>query len=278
MGADVVGYDITISFGNFQETYPTHWEVGKVLLEWCKKFVFQKEETESGYVHWQCRVHLIKPKTLQTVLKQVAPVVGGNWSITSNGVHEKGSFNYVMKADSRVDGPWNEQDFENAPTMTRQLAYFLKQDMRPWQNQLEASIQETDDRSIKMIYDEVGNSGKSIFAEYLEYKGLAFELPPLRAFEDLMQFAFGFKDQKCYLVDMPRALKKDKLSEFYSGLECLKNGVVWDKRYAAKKRRMDRPQIVVFTNVLPAFEFMSADRWVVYKMETDFSLSIYAKT
>jgi hypothetical protein len=150
--------------------------------------------------------------------------------------------------------------------------------MRPWQNQLEASIQETDDRSIKMIYDEVGNSGKSIFAEYLEYKGLAFELPPLRAFEDLMQFAFGFKDQKCYLVDMPRALKKDKLSEFYSGLECLKNGVVWDKRYAAKKRRMDRPQIVVFTNVLPAFEFMSADRWVVYKMETDFSLSIYAKT
>ena len=107
---------------------------------------------------------------------------------------------------------------------------------------------------------------------------LALELPALRQFEDLLQFAYRFENQKAYLVDMPRAMKKDKLSEFYSGLECLKNGVVWDKRYAAKKRsrRMDRPQIIVFTNTLPAWEFMSKDRWACYEMDDDYTLTSFS--
>lgn len=272
MGKDIVGYDITIP----ADSYPSHWELGNALSEWCKKFTFQLELSESGYKHWQCRVHLIKAKTPESVIKQIAPIIKGNWSPTSNETHTKGSFNYVMKADTRVEGPWKDEDFANAPVMTRQLSEFVQYDLRPWQQQIFERVQVPDNRSIIMIYDTIGNSGKSIFAEYLEYKQLAFELPPLRAFEDIMQFAFGFKDQKCYLVDMPRAMKKDKLSEFYSGLECLKNGVVWDKRYNAKKRRMDRPNIIVFTNTLPAFEFMSADRWEVYEMTHEFCLKAFS--
>ena len=29
---------------------------------------------------------------------------------------------------------------------------------------------------------------------------------------------------KCYIIDMPRGLKKDKMGDFYSGVEELKNG------------------------------------------------------
>lgn len=106
----------------------------------------------------------------------------------------------------------------------------------------------------------------------MEYEGLAYEVPPFRLMEDIMQCAMGVKAQKCYIIDMPRALKKDKLSEFYSGLECLKNGVCYDKRYSFKKRRMDRPQIAVFTNVEPCWAYMSLDRWEIYDMKPDFSL------
>lgn len=258
------------------DKYSNEAELGTALNGWCSKYVFQKEQGDTGYVHWQCRVSLIKKRRMAEVLTIIVPKVGGHWSPTSSKVHAAGSFNYVLKEDTKLAGPWTEKSFLDPPKLTRQLKIFMAQEKRAWQSGLENMIRIEDDRKIILIYDTVGNSGKSIFAEYLEYHRLALELPPLRAFEDLLQFAYGFDDQKAYLVDMPRAMKKDKLSEFYSGLECLKNGVVWDKRYAAKKRRMDRPQVVVFTNTLPAWEFMSIDRWSCWKMSTNYSLISFA--
>lgn len=267
--AQITGFDVTIP----KNEYNSHSELGLALKEWCKSFVFQLEKGEkTGYEHWQCRVRLIKKKRLNEVIEQIAPTIKGHWTATCKSVHKANSFNYVMKGDTRLEGPWEDKDFINPPKLTRQLKTFLEHELRPWQKFLMDKIIIPDDRKIMFIYDNIGNSGKSIFAEFLEYKGVACELPPLRAFEDLMQFAAGLQDQKCYLIDMPRALKKDKLSEFYSGIECLKNGILWDKRYSAQKRRQDRPNIVVFANELPAFEFMSKDRWCVMQMTINLSL------
>jgi hypothetical protein len=63
---------------------------------------------------------------------------------------------------------------------------------------------------------------------------------------------------------MPRGMKKDKLGDFYSGIEVIKNGVAYDKRYTAKKIRFNRPRIFVFTNTLPELNLMSKDRWVIW--------------
>lgn len=263
-------WDITV-FEGHNDFGLDRMRVMELLNGWCKKWVFQLEECpETKNQHFQCRVSLVKKKRLSEVLAQIP--LKGNWSRTSNAVHVGQNFNYVMKEDTKIDGPWSDMDYEKPPPLTRQLKTFMQQEMRPWQRDVLRWCEMTDDRSIKMIYDTEGNSGKSIMAEYLEYKGLAFELPPLRVMEDIMQFVFGFKNQKVYLIDMPRAMKKDKLGDFYAGLECLKNGVCYDKRYAAKKRRFDRPQVVVFTNVLPAWEHMSADRWEVYQMTDEYAL------
>ena len=147
--------------------------------------------------------------------------------------------------------------------------------MYPWQAQVDAMALEEDDRSIKLIYDRLGNNGKSILSEYLEYKRVALEIPPMRVMKDIMQFCMSFPTHKTYLVDMPRAMKKDKLGEFYAGLECLKNGYLYDKRYGAKKRRIDRPQVIVFTNALPVWDFMSSDRWEVWETTRDRDLKRY---
>lgn len=155
--------------------------------------------------------------------------------------------------------------------LTRQLKTFMKvieeTGMYEWQKKLYQLVQQEDDRTIKVIYDATGNAGKSIFCEYLMYNKLAFEIPPLRSMEDIMQMSMCIKPQKCYLIDMPRGMKKDKLGEFYSGLECLKNGYMYDKRYSFKMRRIDRPQICCFTNMLPKMELLSADRWELYRLE-----------
>ncbi|AXQ65784.1 MAG: replication associated protein [Cressdnaviricota sp.] len=267
--SQITMFDITFPL----ERYENELELGKGLNGWCSKYVFQKEKSDSGYEHWQCRVQLVKKRRVSEVLNMISPVIGGHWSPTCNKTHHSNSFNYVMKEDTKVAGPWTEKSFMDPPVLTRQLKAFMEKEKRGWQEDVEEIVRQVDDRKITLIYDTIGNSGKSIFAEYLEYHRLALELPPLRQFEDLLQFAYGFENQKAYLVDMPRAMKKDKLSEFYSGLECLKNGVVWDKRYAAKKRRMDRPQIIVFTNTLPEWTFMSKDRWACYEMDDDYTLS-----
>lgn len=273
--AQVVGFDVTIPKNKYRE-----WrELGKQLNEWCKKWVFQEEKGEGGYEHWQVRLHLIQKKTHAGMISDLkmgqGPIsdIGGHWSVTSGGVHLNNKFNYVMKKDSRVDGPWKDSDYQEPAVMTRQLRYFLENDMYPWQTEVMGWCQEPDDRKVDLILDRVGNSGKSILAEYLEYHGLAFEMPPLRQMEDIMQFAYSFPVQKAYLIDMPRAMKKDRLGDFYAGLESIKNGVCYDKRYCGKKRRFDRPRVIVFSNCAPDWKFLSADRWNVYDMLPDKSLN-----
>lgn len=260
----VKGYDFTV----FEAHNDWGLDVGKMqteLNQWGSKWVFQLEECpETKRLHFQGRLHLHKKLRARELAARCT--FKAHWSVTSQSVHEGQKFNYVTKADTRVQGPWTDTEFETPPVLTRQLVTFKDKVKYPWQQQVEEWCGLEDDRSIKLIYDVQGNSGKSIMCEYLEYEKLAFEIPPLHQMEDIMQFCMSFKSQKVYLIDMPRAMKKDKLAGFYSGLECLKNGYVYDKRYAAKRRRFDRPQVVVFTNVLPAWEFMSKDRWEPYEM------------
>ena len=265
-------FDVTIWPAHHD--YKSWREVAEAAAPVFKKFVFQKEvapNAEGDGTHWQFRGALHKQEWASNVIKDLIPKFPGHWTLTSKDVHDSARhFNYVMKEQTKVEGPWSEKDLEKEEVkMTAQLEQFLTFDLYPWQQTLQEMISVVNFRTIILIYDPHGNAGKSIFAEYLEYKGLAFELPPMRAMEDIMQFAYSFDDQKCYLVDMPRGMKKDKLADFYAGLECLKNGVVWDKRYGGKKRRMTRPHIVVFTNMLPVFSLMTPDRWVVKEMTPD---------
>lgn len=261
----VCTYDFTLPKN---ETYNTFQDViNLVCKDWAKKWTFQLERGDSGYEHWQGRVSLIKKRRISELLGKWC--IGGHISITST----EGQNNfYVTKADTRVLGPWKDDEYVEPPILTRQLNHFMKQEMRPWQQQVEQFVREEDDRSIKLIIDKIGNSGKSIMCEYLEYNQLAYEIPPMREMQDIMQCVMGIPTHKAYLIDMPRALKKDKLASFYSGLESLKNGVAYDPRYSFKKKRFNRPQVIVFTNTDPDFSLLSEDRWELYDMTIMMSL------
>lgn len=273
MATQCYTYDFTIHEGHNPCGLDRDWVIEK-LKGWCKKWVFQLEKgSKTGRLHFQGRVSLIDKKRLKELIAQIP--LKADWSLTCKKVHDGCNFNYVMKEDTRVEGPWKDEDFPDLPKVTKQLTNFMAKELYPWQAQVLEIAQTYDERSIHMIWDEEGNVGKSTFAEFLEYKRIAFELPPMKNIEDIMQFVYGFQDQKCYLVDMPRGMKKDKLGEFYAGIECLKNGVCYDKRYTAKKRRFDRPQIVIFSNVLPDFSLLSNDRWQIWKMLPTKALAAY---
>jgi len=261
-------FDFTLKFQD------ERWEdIGTWLNGWCKKWVFQKEvgSGETEYVHWQGRVSLIVKKRFSTLLKQLKnDEMPFHWSITSSETHTSGSFNYVLKNDGRLDGPWTDKDYEEPPKLTWQLQVFMdnhKDDLYPYQKWIMDYLQgEKEMRNIICIVNEGGFTGKSLFAEFLEYQRLAYEIPPFTTSEDIMQCVMNIKEQKAYLIDMPRAMPKERLAGFYAGIEALKDGKCYDKRYAFKKRRMNRPKVIIFTNKFPKLEYLSADRWTLYSV------------
>ena len=269
-------YDFTIP----EVSFDTPEELCIELNKWFKKWCFQLEEGEdSGYRHFQGRGSLIKRKRF-THLKNSeqfkTAFKGIHISPTSSEVHDKGgisSFSYVMKADTKVGPTYNDTEWQEPPPMTQQLQTFLTAvegtGLYPYQTELEQKFQRTDDRHITYIVDLVGNVGKTMFCEWMEYRRLCCGIPTMLNMEDIMQAVMCLPKSKAYVIDMPRALKKEKLYAFYSGLEELKNGRVYDKRYNFKVARFNRPQIFVFSNNFPEFGVMSMDRWEVYTINSD---------
>lgn len=227
---------------------------------WFKKWIFQKEQTENGYVHWQCQGSLIKKRRLQEILPKLTDA-GLKFGYMAPLSIEGRENIYCMKADTRIDGPWRDDD-PPPPVLTKQVEKI--KELYPWQKTIIDLLETWDDRSIHVVYDQPGNSGKSGFCEWLEYHDYAFEIPTMRLMEDIMQCVMSIPAKSAYLIDMPRAMKKEKLYDFWSGIECLKNGHVYDKRYKFKKRRQNRPNIILFTNDIPQQELMSRDRWVIW--------------
>jgi len=261
----LVSFDITLKYG---DEWSDHRTLNAALATIFKKFVFQKERgEETDYIHWQIRGTLHKKSTYGNVMSDCVPVVPGHWSITSKDTHLAGNqFNYVMKAQTRLDGPWSDKDkVREPPTVTIQLELYWKQDKYPWQVDAERLIVDYNCRFLHYVWDPHYNSGKSVFSEDIEYRGLAEELPPTceRA-EDIIQFVYGMPTAKAYTFDLPAALPKKHMRQFYTGLECLKNGYLYDKRYEGKKRRISRPTLMIFANTLPIFNLMAPDRWKVW--------------
>jgi len=258
------------------ETFTDETELRHLLSGIAKKYVFQLEQGDSGYRHYQGRLSLIKKRRRQEkhlLLKLFKDTPPNYIEPTVNVEFHTGESFYQVKEDTRLNGPWTDRD--EIKVKTRQLTNFIENEMYQWQKEIFQMCRVYDGRKIDLIYDPNGNIGKSIMSEYLEYEGLAEEIPPFRLMDDIFQWVATRPIKKSYIVDMPRGMKKDKLGDFYSGLEVIKNGVAYDKRYTAKKIRFDRPRVFVFTNTLPVFKLMSIDRWNVWEVNPQFELTPY---
>jgi len=67
-----------------------------------------------------------------------------------------------------------------------------------------------------------------------------------------------------YFIDLPRAIRKDKLSGLFSGIETIKGGFAYDPRYEFKSEDFDSPYICVFSNIVPDLSMLSLDRWNIW--------------
>jgi hypothetical protein len=233
------------------------------LTDLAKAWAFQLELSATGYLHFQGRFSLNEKKRLGSVLRLLQSSSGVWTTVHLSPTSSKGSksMSYVMKVDTRQEGPWTDKTSKPSyiPRQVREI-----RDLRPWQQTIWDQAEDWDPRTINLVFDEVGNIGKSVLVTKMMVMKRGRKIPPMNDYQDLLAMVMDTPTSRCYLVDMPRALKKDKLGQFYSAIEDIKNGYAYDKRYSFKEKFFDSPNVWVFANVLPDFTLLSADRWKIW--------------
>nr|WAE42423.1 MAG: replication associated protein [Cressdnaviricota sp.] len=258
MSTPVHVYDLTIACSGV-----TKEKLISFFRKYSKKFCFQQEKGEkTGYDHFQCRMSLKEKRRLTNVVEILNQegVIGGHLSPTSKE-NQTNCF-YVCKDDTRVAGPWKDDDPE--PYTGWDLEGWMD---IPWQQEVLASRKLKDRRTVNVILDLHGNIGKSILVKYMLANGLGEEIPPVNDYKDLMRLACDLPTASLYIIDMPRGLNQTKVSGLYAGIESIKNGVAWDDRYSFKRKLFPPPAVWVFCNRLPDEGLLSRDRWKIWTIK-----------
>lgn len=236
-------------------TFPANqWtmhEIVEISKELCDRFVVGRERGEGGYDHFQFRGVFKCPKEIATLTNQYGmkrDVKWAHWSPT----HVR-DFKYCEKEGNFYrswEGP---------------LAKYCDVVLRPWQEDFVEKFSLNGPRDVIVVYDPVGNSGKTYVSKYMQVTRRAQYVPPMGDAQDLMAFALE-KQASGYIFDMPRSESIKQKKGMWSAVEQIKNGYLYDKRYKYRDAWTEPPRVAVFCNELPDPDVLSGDRWQVYQL------------
>lgn len=234
--------------------------INKFLKENCKNYVYQLESGTQGYLHWQIRCRFRKGMRAGEIGNLLAAYnLTGHASITCGIIFKTKNFNYVMKTDSRQDGPWSDKDVppdepkDDIPILVvteKAKARYTNYTLRPWQAKVVKLATTPDEDCIDLIYDPDGLNGKSRLHNWLMAHGLAMMIPCMNDLTKMVGFVVKMGEQPCFTGDIPRAFNKKglALNEYFAAIEQIKTGCVYEWRYTTKILIMERPNIILFTN------------------------------
>lgn len=260
-------YDFTF-FGLKNEEFPTPEEFIKSLQPWFKRWIFQTEKCPTtDRLHYQGRGSLIKKKRhgeFCTALNQ-SDLKGMDISESSNESKSREIF-YMMKEETRVDGPWDDSTYKPPPYIPRQYQGLIDR-LHPWQKTVLDSRSSFNERCIDVIVDTRGNRGKSTLAALGRLHHGALDLPPIGDHKELLQIVCDTLSSRqerhpgLVFVDCPRSLDQKRMAPYFIAIEQIKKGYVCDVRYHYKEWDFDSPRVWVFMNREPDPKYLSRDRW-----------------
>lgn len=254
------------------------------LNNYAKKWCFQKEKgKDTDYIHWQGRLSL-KVRKRFSEMKNLNKELKDNlhsicWSITS-AENSKNDF-YVMKEDTRVDGPWTSEDIPDEPEYVPRQYRDKINSLKPFQQTIKEKSEEFNDRIIHYIYCPDGNKGKSTIAHLMRIYKRGIVLPPINDADKLvfsacnMLMAKKIRTTIPIFIDLPRAMNQERLFGIFSAIEIIKSGYVYDTRNHYKEWDFDSPNIFVFSNIEPETNLLSRDRWIVWTIDENEHLVRY---
>lgn len=250
--------------------------LGGVLQTICDKYCFQQERCETTEkLHYQGRMHMkvkIRMNTLSTKLKKLE--VPMHLSITSDV--NKNNYFYVMKDETRVDGPWKFGDDDDDNFIADWEEDVMKLKPYPWQLSILELMKITRDRrTVHVIIDKSGCKGKSTLIDMMVTKKMGYRIPYMKSYKELTQYVcsllkeLGERSPKNFCFDIPRKINYESI---FSAIETIKSGTLHDGRYKATVWKYNTPNVFVFTNEVPEFDLLTKDRWKFWKITDDFEL------
>ena len=167
-----------------------------------------------------------------------------------------------------VDGPYDRDDQESIFIPEQYQIDPAK--FYPYQKKIYDSREIQDNYFINYLYCPNGNIGKTTIACHMDCKKMAYVIPPLNNGYKMTQFFCSFlsnrkdRDPKLVFVDIPRSMNQNKVSGFYTAIESIKKGLVFDTRYGGKKWHYKPPQVWVFSHKKPNLRALSRQRWKIW--------------
>ncbi len=147
-------------------------------------------------------------------------------------------------------------------------SYEFPYPLRDWQRRCMELLDTPDDRTIHWFYDLPGNSGKTTFLKWLAARPTAFYLDGGKKQDNI----FLLKEHHTLLlVDLPRHSREYVP---YSTMETFKNGLWTSTKYEGNRVHRRLPgSVVVVANFLPDVTKLSMDRWDIYNINSNYSVS-----
>lgn len=239
-------YVLTISCAKCASTSDLY----DILDSNCKKFVFQKEQGENGYQHYQiaCSFHE------KMRIAQVKQVFAGLQPHIEKMKHVISAWQYAQKHETRMEGPWDKN---------RRPIKIIAQ-LRTWQANLRNLLEEEpNERTVNWYYDLVGGTGKTTFCKYLVATKNARYFNNNRTAD----VAFAWHGEKIVLFDFSRSNRE---SINYGIIESIKNGILFSGKYESRQKVYDCPHVVCFANYLPDITKLSEDRWNIVEIQINY--------
>lgn len=262
--------------------YYTKFQIVEFLKKYSKRWVFQLEKgEENGYEHWQGRFSLFK-KVRKNGLRNIMDME--NFAIpnflipTITEVHDNKQFNYVLKEQTRIEGPWTDKninqfdEFKKPDYIPRYLQKFNEDNLYPWQKHILESRKEEYTRKVNLVVDRKGCNGKSTIANYVKFHRLGYCAPPYTECKEIIQavcdmlMAKQDREPGLLIMDIPRAFDIEKLQGIVAAVEIIKSGSVCDGRNHYKEWDFEPPAIWIFTNNFIENENFAQNRWNVYNL------------
>lgn len=257
----VYWWDCTIPEADFTQS-----ELIDYMKPWFKKMAWQVEEgNKTGYRHYQFRGKLFKKRQ-----KMDKVLVSCKWLPTTKDLQD--NWDYIDKAETAIKGTkyksWIDVDCNEKGQYIARQYRINEEQLFPFQKEI--FVYKFDKDKVNVIIDKKGGLGKSTIAHFTRLYKNGIVLPVVNDAKELEQacqnMLSGKKLRKevIIIIDLPKAVNKERMAGLYTAIERIKSGYVVDMRNKLKEWDFDSPMIWVFTNDAPDMSLLTQRRWNLY--------------
>lgn len=207
------------------------------------KWIIAKETGNDGYKHWQIR---LRSRYDWDKMKQEFGEKAHIEKGSDDWEYEKKEGNYICSDD------------------TADTLYARFGELRENQSRIIRNLRKQSDREVDVIFDSVGNSGKTFLIRALYNRGRAFFVPPtITDGKAIIQYvASGYRREPIIAIDVARSTRWN--NALYIAIETIKDGLIYDARYHTTTRDIHGVKVLVMCNTKPKLDKLSIDRWRLF--------------